>query len=173
MSTYKVGTFCSETNFFKVTEVKGNNVVMQDIKTKTKVNVPVEYIDAIMTVSDKYATTKALSQTELSKLFEDSTNTAIRVEFYKKPDTKEVESFLTSQRKTSMTDVTFIKSYNELVRGELRTMDCYHKGEMNQLGFYNVVDLAEASEDKHSLRQVNPKTIQSIIVNNVKYTLKK
>jgi hypothetical protein len=125
--------------------------------------------------------------TELADIFKQSTRVAMTVAFNKKDEDKgtrkynaEVQAAIKKVQDAKVSEVEGLlkelieNPISRVIPGELRVMKGRHYGHMNDLGRINFVDMELPDNDPANReRQVDPRTIQYIIVNKVKYNLKK
>jgi hypothetical protein len=103
------------------------------------------------------------------------------VDFYTKPDVKEAKdkiSKLYPNRGGKGVGIMSKEDYiaqvsailDEVTKGNLRTLTGYILSTDNARGRITVVDMALGP--KKGIRQVDPRTLQTLIINQVKYELK-
>ena len=185
----KKGSILSETSFFIVKELTPKNVIVND-EHGSEVAISYPYVEKALNSADAFETEERKSMTELAELFINSPRIAMTVAFYKK-DVEKTKKAYEAEKKAIIQKVVDAKVsdipslLNELIEnplskvipGELRVMKGRHYGNVDELGRIHFVDMELTSlvgKDYDSrIRQVDPRTIQYLIVNNVKYTLKK
>lgn len=182
------GSILSETSFFVVQEVKTDVVIVKDdLGNEVKINH--NYVNSILNSADQFSNDQPKTMTELAEIFINSPRIAMTVSFYKK-DTEKSKKAYEAEKKAKIEEiqnatVAQVPSLlNELIEnplshtipGELRVMKGRHYGNVDDLGRINFIDMeierTKADYDDR-MRQVDPRTIQYIIVGGVKYTLKK
>lgn len=181
----KKGSILSETSFYVVKEVvKGGIVVTDD--HNNEITIGDKYVEAILASADVFETEEKKTMTELAELFINSPRIAITVAFMKKPVDKTKKAYEAEKaakileiQNARVSDVpallnTLIENpIHKHIPGELRVMKGRHYGELDDLGRVRFVDMELPMNDaSNRLRQVDPRTIQFLIVNNVKYSLK-
>jgi len=181
----KVGSILSETSFYVVKEVKKNEiVVVDDLKNEITIGLP--YVEAILASADVFETEEKKTMTELADLFINSPRIALTVAFMKK-DTDKTKKAYTAEKDAKIAQITNARVadvpalLNDLIEhpitkvipGELRVMKGRHYGNVDDLGRVQFTDMELPFTDPSArLRQVDPRTIQYLVVNNVKYSLK-
>jgi hypothetical protein len=183
------GAILSETSFYTVEEVQGSTVHVrtddgQQVKIGTK------YIEDICNSADQFSKSESLPITKLAELFINSPRVAMTVAFYKKAKAK-TKTALKKEKEEMVTKianapVSKLESYvNELIEnpildvipGDLRVMKGRHYGQVDDMGRVHFVDMeqikgSDSARDAR-MRQVDPRTIQYLIVDGIKYELKK
>lgn len=184
----KKGSILSETSFFIVDEVVGNSVKVTD-DFGNKVVITSQYVEDILNFADQSSKEEKLLITKLAELFINSPRIAMTVAFMKK-DTPKTKTAI-KEEKAKMVEkfqnakvseiATLVEEFTEnpikdIIPGELRVMKGRHCGNVDDLGRVAFVDMEqnkEVGKDYDSrLRQVDPRTIQYLIVGNTKYSLK-
>lgn len=181
LASLKAGSILSENSFYVVKSVLPTSVVVTD-DHGNEITIGNEYVDQILSSADHFSGEEKKTMTELADLFINSPRIAMTVAFYKKdkPKTKtaykkevataikKVQEAPVSQIATLLQDL-IDNPITNYTPGEFRVMKGRHNGNMNDLGRMEFMDM----EDKSGfVKQVDPRTIQYIIVNNIKYTLK-
>ena len=181
----KEGSILSETSFFSVKKVNTNDVTVID-DHGNELNISNNYVEKVLNSADLFEFEEKKTMTELAELFINSPRIAMTVAFYKKDTTKtkkafdaEKQSKIDAIQSARVADVP--KLLNELIEnplskvipGELRVMKGRHYSEIDELGRIKFTDMEIPKTTAESkLRQVDPRTILWICVNNVKYSLK-
>lgn len=177
------GQIFTEFQSYKVLEAQGNKVTVEN-ENGDKIGLPTQYVEQLLFSADYFETEEKLTMTELAEKFTSSSRIAMSVAFYKanKKKTqkavkaekeawaKEVVELFNEKGKSAVEEYAS-KPVLDYIPGELRVMKGYHYGTMNELGRINFID--RECTDAHNIRQVDPRTIQYLIVNKVKYSLKK
>jgi len=181
------GSILSETSFFIVKEVKKNEVLVTD-EHGNDVTVSNIYVDNVLKSADAFDKTEELNKTSLADLLLNNPRTAMTVAFIKASSEKSAKAYKAEKEAA----IAKIKSaglgqieglLNDLIEnpitktipGELRVIKGRHNGEQDQAGRVHFVDMEQAKGTgtyDTRLRQVDPRTIQYIILDNVKYILK-
>lgn len=187
VSNLKVGSILSETSFFKIKQIKSNSIVVND-DNDNELEIGNPYVESILNSADSFDKEEKKSITELADLFINSPRIAMTVAFFKK-DTAKTKKAYEAEKATKIEEISNAKvsdvsrllndlienPISKVIPGELRVMKGRHYGSIDDLGRVQFVDMeidkGNGAFDAR-LRQVDPRTISFIIVNNVKYTLK-
>ena len=187
-TTVGPGSILSETSFYVVKECKGDKTIVTD-DLGHEISLGNRYVEEICTCADTWTTEEPKTMTELAELFLSSSRIAMTVCFTTKSSEKTKKDYeLEKQTKIDeILNAPFSKTQqlvealieNPLTRtipGKLRVMKGRHYGHMDELGRIHFIDM-EITKDPtkdydNRSRQVDPRTIQWLIVNKVKYTLK-
>lgn len=189
MKNLKKGDIFSETQFYIVKDVKSDHAVMTD-ELGNDVALNNNYINDLLKSADQFNTTVKKTMTELADLFLNNKGVAMTVCFTKKAEKKTAKDFKaevaqwTENVKQSFLDngIKGLENYattpvNEYKPAEERVMKGRHYGHMNDLGRIDFIDMeqpkgVDGKGGDTRMRQVDPRTIRYIIVDNVKYELK-
>lgn len=184
----KVGSILSESSFFVVKEVKPDGIEAVDDKGNI-VNIGNDYVNDILHSADNFTTEEKKTMTELAEILISSSRIAMTVSFYKKEVEKTKKAYA-AEKQARFDEITNAK-FGEMpallealvetpilktIPGELRVMKGRHYGNIDELGRVQFVDMEQEKKSgvdyDSRLRQVDPRTVSYIIVNNVKYSLK-
>jgi hypothetical protein len=174
-SALKVGEKLSETQYYIVEKIKGNEVhLVNDLGER--IVVTATYAENCLTSAVQYNEVKKMKITELAALFQSKTNIVMSVNFNKKVKEEDVVKELMEAYKNSTPkeiESAFKLSVKKGLEGVERTMIGRHYGHMNELGRINFVDM-EVNRDStkdydNRFKQVDPRTINWLIVDGVKY----
>lgn len=185
-SNLKKGSILSETSFFVVEKVLPDGILVKD-DNGTEVEIGNDYVEQILNSADYYETEEEKTMTELADIFKQNARIAMTVAFYKKDEAKtkkvyeaEVKQAIEKVQNAKVSEVEGLlrnlieNPVSKIIPGELRVMKGRHYGGMNDLGRIDFIDMELPSTDAmKGIRQVDPRTIQYLIVNKVKYNLKK
>lgn len=184
----KVGSILSETQFYTVESVIGDEVFVKD-ELGNDICITKEYVEKLLNSADNFSSEVKITVTEMADLFHNSTRIAMTVCFKKKDAPKSAKAIkaekdaLKAKLKTAnlselqvLIDNFVENPIQTIIPGELRVIKGRHYNKVNTLGRIDFIDM-EISKDANSafdsrVRQVDSRTIQYIIVNDVKYTLK-
>lgn len=182
------GSILSETSFYVVKEVQQGKVVVED-DFGHEITLGKPYVEQITISADHFESEEKKSMTELAEIFVSSPRIAMTVAYI----TKEKEKLKRDYDAEKLAKIKEIKEApmgkvegllsdlieNPLTRsipGKLRVMKGRHYGIMDELGRIHFIDMEikrDVTKDYDTRsRQVDPRTIQYIIVNKVKYVLK-
>lgn len=175
----KKGDVLSETQFYTV-----EKLTSEKVQFKTDNNTPVVldkgYVESLLVSADQFDSVEKVTRTELAELLVKSSMVAITVNFNKQVDAKDVlAEILDAHKNTAPKDVEkeFKKAIKKALEGEERTIVGRHGGHVNEFGRLSFVDmqiernLAKPEYDNR-LRQVDPRTVNWLILRGVKYQVK-
>lgn len=143
-----------------------------------------------MQSGDLYANEETKTMTELADIFINSPRVAMTVAYFKKDKKKGVRAYkkevADAVERVKQATVGTIESVvldlinnpiTNVIPGDLRVMRGRHYRNINDLGRVSFIDMEVTDPVKGDydprVKQVDPRTIQYIIVNDTKYTLKK
>lgn len=187
----KVGEILSETAFYTVSKVEKNGNVNVVDDNGTEITLSKAYVDSDILISaDSYSSTEEKTATELAELFLSSPRIAMSVEFLKKdtPKTKtalkkEIADWTENVKNEFMSKgISAIEKYATepvlpYTPGEARVMKGRHYGGADEFGRVSFIDMEQSkgTNPTHDarLRQVDPRTLISLVIAGVKYTKKK
>lgn len=188
ISQLKQGSILSESSFFIVKEVTPTTIIVKDdLGNEVKINH--NYVNSILNSADFFNSEEKKTMTELAEIFISSPRIAMTVSFYKQ-NKKKTNKDYEAERDTKIAEIqnaTMMNAQKLLVDlienpisrtipGELRVMKGRHYGDIDDLGRVKFIDMeVQRTKTDHDdrLRQVDPRSIQHIIVGGKKYTLKK
>lgn len=184
-SLLKKGSILGETNFLVVKEVtKTDVIVIDDFGNEMTYGRP--YVDSLCHSADIYTTEEKKTMTELAELFINTPRTAMTVCFITK-DTPKTKKAYEAEKAAAIAKVQAASLANaatllenlidnpisKVIPGDERVMKGRHYGEPNELGRIRFIDMElPLTDPTQRQRWVDPRTIQYIIVNDVKYSLK-
>ena len=178
----KVGEILGESQYYKVTKKVGNKVQLE-----TSIGEPIvvekKYVETFLNSADQFSETKKLTKTALAELFVNNPRIVMTVAFYKQDVKKTIAAFkkekeakvyeiLTASVGSTMSLLSKLLDNPILnyTKGELRVMKGRHYGEIDDLGRVSFTDMEVTKGIP--IRVVDPRTIQYVIVNGIKYILK-
>lgn len=168
------GEILSESQYYKVEKIAGNKVQLVN-GDGNRVVVDNEYVNNSLSSASQHVETKKVTKTELAEVFLQNSRVAMTVMFNKKLDNAKVTdniSTIYSKLSFGMTQADFTKQVKAVVnlKGDERVMVGRHYGNPDVNGRVSFVDM---NVDKgNPNRLVDPRTINYLIVNNVKYLIK-
>lgn len=145
-------------------------------------NIGLDIIDAECISTTQFSETKAVSQTEMIQiLLEKAGHVAFTANFNKKPDMKAAETELKNLYPNKGIKGVGIASRDDFNKGIKAALSKIMVGEERTIiarimsidslrGRIQVVDLEAPAEN--NIRQIDPRTLNWLILNNVKYVLK-
>lgn len=182
------GSILSETSFYVVEGVSGGKVSVTD-DFGHKITLSEKYVNEITISADQYETEETKSMTELAEIFINSPRIALTVEFVTK-DLEKTKKDFNAEKLAKITEIQNATLKNaesllsdlienpitKVIPGKLRVMKGRHYGYIDDLGRVAFIDMEIARDTTKAydtrLRHVDPRTIQTLIINKVKYTLK-
>ncbi len=185
VATLKPGSVLSESSFFTVKGTKPTGVVLVD-DFGNEITIGNEYVEKILVSADYFESEEKKTMTELAELFIKSARIACTVAFVTKDEVKtqkaynaEVQAAVDKVTNAKVADVPALlkqlieNPVSRVIPGTTRVMKGRHYGEVNDLGRIQFTDMELPKTDSaHRLRWVDPRTIQYLILNKIKYTLK-
>jgi hypothetical protein len=182
------GSILSETSFYVVKEVKSDVVIVTD-DFGHEISLGKKYVDQITVSADWYDSEEPKSMTELAEIFINSPRIAMSVSFITKSTEKTKKEFEAEKASkiqeiqnanlntaSSLLSDLIENPITRTIPGHLRVIKGRHYGKVDDLGRIHFIDM-EAGRDATKTydtrsRQVDPRTIQWLVVNGVKYFLK-
>jgi len=187
------GSILSETSFYVVDKVENGKVFVKD-DLGNSITLGDKYVNQICVSADSWTSEEKKSMTELAEIFINSPRIAMTVAFFKKDVektktayNKEVSDAILRVQNAKVSEVEgLLKSLIEnpiskSTPGGLRVMKGRHHGHIDELGRVHFIDMeldnikkpaTDGSSYDTRKREVDPRTIQWLIVNKVKYILK-
>jgi hypothetical protein len=187
---YVKGQILSEINYYKVDSLLPDGNVSLVTDNGDKVTISPDYLDNYTNSGDVFEVEEEKTMTELSEIVLANARLAMTVAFYKKDQEKGKKAF-DAEKKAKIDEIqsaslkTAADLLNDLIenpitrtiKGELRVLKGRHNGHLDQLGRIHFIDMdisIDSSKDYDvRKREIDTRTIQSVIVNKVKYKLKK
>lgn len=168
----KVNEVLSESTYYKVIKIVGNQAQLQ---TDTGKNIVVDnqIVENCLKSADQFETEEKKTRTELSEILFANPNVAMTVSYNKKVDPKTVlAEIMNAHQNTAPKDIekAFKKAINTAIEGEERIMRGRHYGNIDNNGRLNFHDMDVDSGNPNRL--VDPRTLNFLIVNGVKYIQK-
>ena len=131
-----------------------------------------ELIEETINSASQWTESKTVSRTEAIEILESAGDTVFSVNFNKLPDEKSVQEILGGYAILDFANEKAMKRLSkEILKGQERTLVGYLVNTEAKMGRSTVVDL-EIPKGQHNLRQVDHRTLNWIILKNVKYTVK-
>jgi hypothetical protein len=168
----KEGEVLSETQFYTVLKKTSDKVQLQN-DAGEKIVVDASYVDSCLVSAAQAEKMVTVSRTEIAEIFKNNPNTAMTVNYNKKVDEKEAVTEIAKVAKSAKSVLE--ATVKRVLAGEERTIVGRHHGSVTELGRYNFVDMEQKREAKTydtRLRQVDPRTINYLIVGGIKYQVK-
>lgn len=185
IGTLKKGDKLSFTQYFTLesTDVKGDTIKVTDDAGLSMTIQGTELINKLNS-SSLVTSTEKISRTEIVEKFKAHPKTAMTVNFNLKVKAEDVVKELTALypnkgKIVSKTDydAQIKASVKDALEGKERTMVGRHYGSFDEFGRVSFIDMEIKKEDGKAYdtrtRQVDPRTINWLIVDGVKYVAKK
>lgn len=175
----KKGDILSESQFYTVDSIlkDGSVIVIDD--NANKIQLSKEYAEQMLVSAHDFTKEEKVTKTELAEKFISNPRVAMTVCFFKQVKEADVVSEIMKayEGSTIKTMETAIKkAVKKGLNGEERIMVGRHYSTTDEFGRVHFIDMEVARDDSKSYdnrsRLVDPRTIQYLIVNNIKYTLK-
>lgn len=172
-------TYFSRHSFGKVLKVNKDNVEVQNIDG-FKWTVSKEIFEQEFHLNDAKGSEQIVSRTQLIDIVDKNSYTIMTVTFAKQPKEADVRKKLHAlyPNKGNIISETDFKLkcnniLNEVMKGESRVLIGYHTGNKDASGRYYFNDMETITDEKKrpELRLVDPRTLESVIVKDVEYTL--
>lgn len=173
-----VGKIYSETQFYKVVKTSGDKVqLVNDLGENIVVDTT--YVAKCLQSASDFAETKKVTKTELAEVFMANPRVAMTVCFFKQVKeadiTEEImKAYSGSTPKTMETAIK--KAVKKGLEGEERVMVGRHNNSVDDFGRVHFIDMNVDKDPSKTYdtrqRLVDPRTIQYVIVNGIKYELK-
>lgn len=174
----QVGDIYSETSFYKILQVS-NDKALVELDNGRTAEIGISYINNFLISASDYVESRTITRTEIADIFIKNSRIAMTVCFHKQINkdsiVKEVlEKIQNCTVKSLESEIK--KIITKTIDGEIRTMKGRHYGIMNNFGRVDFVDM-EIQKDfslsyDNRFRQVDPRTIEWLIVNGIKYVVK-
>lgn len=185
----KKGSILSESSFFTVKEVRSSDVVVVD-DHGTELTIGNRYVEKVLNSADFFEKEEKKTMSELADLFINSPRIAMTVAFYKK-DTAKAKKAYEAEKAEAIKKVQDASLSNaaklleelidnpisKIIPGELRVMKGRHYGFVDDLGRVHFIDMEQIKDASKAdydsrKREVDPRTIQYLIIAGVKHSLK-
>lgn len=184
-----VGSILSETSFYVVKAFEAGDKVVVTDDFGHEIRLGKRYVEEICVSADNFTSEEKKSMTELAEIFINSPRVACTVCYITKPTEKlkkdweaEKAAKIAEIQNASLSSAPKLLSelidnpITKTIPGHERVMKGRHYGHVDDLGRVHFIDMElkkDPSKDYDTRsRQVDPRTIQWLIVNKVKYSLK-
>lgn len=179
-SKIKVGEVLSETSYYVVKSKTSNGLELYDAH-KNIINIGKEYVEKILSSADQFVSIEEKNQTELIQLVMSNPRVACSIYYQKQDEKKKVGDFK-AEKAAKIAEIQNApvskveKLLSDLIDnpilptipGAMRLIKGYYTGKQNERGRFEFIDM----EDNNVMKQVDPRTMEYVIVNNVKYIKK-
>lgn len=165
-----VGDRLSETQHYTVIGLTTQAATLRN-ERGFEYDATVSVVEEGMYAADQFDEEQRVSRTRLIEILENSGSTVFRINFNKKPTHTTVTEKLSGVNVGTLADPAALRELAEgLLLGEERTLTGYLVHTEPKLGRSQVVDL-EVESGQHNLRLVDHRTINWMILRNVKYVV--
>lgn len=177
LSQLKKGSILSETQYYTVEKVVGEKVQLKTDNDELIV-IDKNYLP-FLNSADQYIEMVKVSKTEATNIFLSNPNIAMEVNFNKQvKETDVVKELMEAYEGSTIKsmEAAFKKTIKKALSGEERTIRGRHNGNQDEFGRVHFTDMeieknASSSYDvRHRL--VDPRTLNYLIVNGIKYVVK-
>lgn len=179
----RTGQALSEIQYYKVEKIAGDKVQLKNDFGELIV-VDKGYIEKCVISAHDYTEEQKIGKTEAATIFLQNKGMVMSVNFNKKVDEKAAKESIyelyANKGGKVLSEADYKKKVNAalktILEGEERTMVGRHFGELNELGRVNFIDMEVArdtsKEYDNRQRQVDPRTINYMIIKGIKYIVK-
>lgn len=174
----KKGQILSETSFFIVDKIVGDQAQFQ-AENGEPVILNEGYINSFLVSGDLFTKEEQVTRTEMADIMVSNARVAMTVNFNKQVKPEDIQKEIQEAYENS-TPKDFSTKMKAAVKkglsGEERTMRGRHYGNINEFGRLQFIDMEEVRKPgayDNRLKQVDPRTLNWMIVNDTKYTIKK
>lgn len=178
----KKGSILSEHSYFKVVDITPTDVILKD-ENGIVSEIGKAYVEKVLTSADIFSKTENKTRTELADLVMKNPRVVMTV-CYIKADQKKTKSQFEAEKRAKIDEISKASVKNlakllddlienpitNIIPGEVRTMKGRHYGQMNEFGRIMFIDMEETRST--GPKQIDPRTIQYIILDDVKYISK-
>lgn len=178
----KQGEILSESQFYKVVKIAGKQVQLEN-SSGENIIVDNKYVESCLNSADQFEKEVKSTKTELAEVLLSNPRTAMTVAFYKQ-DTPKTKKVFEGEKQAKIKEIQAapvgrIESLlNDLVEnpiskvipGSLRVMKGRHNGDQDEFGRVSFIDMEVTTGVP--TRVVDPRSIEYIITNKTKYTIK-
>lgn len=174
----KKGSVLSEAQFYTVKSILRNEAILLT-DGGDEITVPDSYVDELLNSADYAEKEQKITRTEAAEMLIANANVAMTVNYNTKVKSEDVEKEIMEAYSTS-TPAELPKAIKKAVKGAIegkeRTIIGRHSGGVNEFGRLNFVDMELQKELGKTydsrLRQVDPRTINYLILRGTKYVVK-
>jgi len=164
----KAGDYISETQYYKVIRNMGNvsDVVNERGETMSISN---KIFQEGAWTANQLLETKEISRTELAEILENAGDTIFTVNFNKQIKESDIVEAFTNENLVGKDEKELKKFAKSLLKGSERTMIAHLIRVDPKMGRTSVIDLETPVSVPNRIRQIDHRTLNWIIIKNVKY----
>lgn len=180
----KGGEYYSRLSFGKILSSNGRSITIQNEDGKSW-TIDEDIVSLEFDIHGQYTSEEKVTRTEMVNILKVSTRIVFIVNYNKQAKPADVIAEISELYPNKGGDLKSEKAFNKAVKeridafikGDERTLIGWHQGREDDFGRLRVIDLQEPKEltdngyDKR-FRLVDPRTLNWLIVNNIKYTIK-
>jgi len=166
-----VGDYLSETQYYQVTK-KTNDRITVSNERGFSFDISNKIVEEGILSANQFNQEKKVARSEIVERLENAKDMIFTVNFNKLPNEKSLLERLQNVKISDLGSETELKKLaKDMVKGELRTMVGHLNHSEPRMGRSSVTDL-EIPVGQHRNRLVDHRTINWLIINNVKYVVK-
>lgn len=172
----KRGDKWSRLSYGKITDINGEDVTIENEDGKSW-RISKDIFLAEFKVASSVGNTTEVTQTDIINVVLSKPGTIMTVNFNKKVDEKEVKQKLVDiHTARTFSEADAKRAAKTILQGEERTMIGRHYHQIDDMGRLQFIDMELAKDPSKEydvrLRKVDPRTINWVIVENIKYIVK-
>ena|SRR3990167_11301498 len=168
----------SETQYYQVVKKSGDKVQLVN-DSGENIIVDKNYVENCLTSANQFTEEKTVTKTEAANIFLSNPNVAMTVNFNKQvKDTEVVKEIMEAYEGSSVKTMesAIKKAVKRALEGEERTMIGRHSSSQDEYGRVHFVDMSVTKDVSKSYdvrqRLVDTRTLNWLVVNGIKYTVK-
>ncbi len=174
----EVGDYLSQTQYYRVVKINPETVIVID-ERGVQTDLDKDLIAAGMYSASQYDTEKTVNRTEINEILQQAGNNIFTVNFNKQVQEQDIKDKLLNAIKDKQGNpLSYAEIANklaniskQLMKGEERTLIGYLLELNNLRGRSLVIDM-EIPPEQNRIRQVDHRTINWLILKNIKYIVK-
>ena len=181
-SELKAGNVLGESQYYKVVKKVGDEIQLN--ANGQNIVVDKKYVEEFLESGDQFTSEENITKTQMAEIFIANPRAVMTVEFFKQDKKKtkkaykedlqdqadQVQKDFMAKGVSAIVDA-LANPVLDYIPGELRVMRGRHYGDIDELGRIKFTDMD--IDGAHNTRQVDPRTLQSVVVGGKKYILKK
>jgi len=174
----KKGQILSESQFYVVDSVTATSIIVID-DDNNKIELSKTYADKVLSSAHDFAKEEKITKTQLAEIFMANPRVAMTVCFFKQVKEADITAEIIKAYEGSTIktmEAAIKKAVKRGLEGEERVMVGRHYGASDDFGRVHFIDMEvvkDGTKDYDTrMRLVDPRTLQYLIVNNIKYNLK-